>query len=335
MNQSTETKAEESEEIECTRMSFQNFELSEMEDTMSTRRRWEDMELDVLVKIFLSFNIVELTSGVSRVCSSWRLACCDPILWKTIDFTVLQSKFIKIPSPPYVWVAGSFDRTFTRTLKVAFSLSRGIVHCLIFHSDLYMNDNQLAYVAERTPHLKRLVLPAWNRITKGGICKAVRNWPELESLTMPSIKDPGYILEEIAINCNNFSQLKIMGTFDIAFARNIYIFIPKLKVLSLRCSPLYREAVDLILDNLECLEVLNISHCLFVEKLQYPLPPRRLSKEIHEDTVKKASRLSDFFTCQEKPCVLCKLMIIDDGYIRWYKCEEGMWRKDEVSSLAC
>ncbi|PIA35771.1 hypothetical protein AQUCO_03500260v1 [Aquilegia coerulea] len=300
-----------------------------MENTFCSGRRWEEMGLDVLVKIFLSLNIIELTSGVSRVCSSWRLACCDPVIWKIIDFGVMKSNYIKIPAPPYIWVADTSDKFVMRTLKIAMGLSRGNCSCLIIPLDLYLKDAQLIYIAERSPHLKQLVLPTWNRITKSGICAAVRNWKELESLTMPSIRDPPYFLDEIARSCKNFTQLKIMGHFDVLFASTIAERLPNLKVLSLRCSLLYKEALDIILDNLEHLKVLNISHSFLVEK---PPPPatKRILRQLDESIRVKASRLRIFLTCQDEFCVLCQRMITDDGYLRWYKYEKRLWMKDEV-----
>ncbi|XP_010255462.1 PREDICTED: F-box/LRR-repeat protein At3g48880 isoform X1 [Nelumbo nucifera] len=304
-----------------------------MEDGESTERRWEDMEIDIMVKIFKSFNIIELTSGISRVCSSWRLACCDPQLWRTLDLGLLKSNFIKIPSSPYVWVSDSSDKKLMQILKVALGLSGGIVTCLIFHFNLYLKDDHLIYTAERCPRLKRLVLPAWNRVTKIGICKAVRMWKELESLTMPSIGYPPYIMKEISESCKNFTELKIMGTCDTLFASSIVSFLPKLKVLSLRCSMLYKEALILILDCLEHLEVLNISHCLLIE-VPPPPSPKVVLGELDETIKEKASRLREFITCQEDSCIMCQRTINDEGLMRWYKYEEGLWRMDEVRSLA-
>lgn len=78
-------------------------------------------------------------------------------------------------------------------------------------------------------------MPAWNRITKVGICQAIQRWQELESLTMPTIGHPPYIMEEIGRSCKNFTELKIMGSFDQHFASAIFQFLPKLKVLSTAC----------------------------------------------------------------------------------------------------
>ncbi|KAF6133937.1 hypothetical protein GIB67_040701 [Kingdonia uniflora] len=312
-----------------------------MENSNATIRRWEDMELDILVKIFMSFDIYELTSGVSRVCSSWRLACCDPILWKTLDLGLLRSNFIKIPSPPYVWVDAPSDKRLMQLLKIALGLSRGSTTSLIFHFNLYLRDEHLIYAAERyfttygkrCPQLKRLVLPAWNRITKVRICDAVSKWENLESLTMPSIGTPGYIMEKIGACCKNFTQLKVMGPCDVSFATAIANHIPNLKVLSLRCSMLHKEALVIILEQLQQLEVLNISHCLLVEVP--PLPAsKKVFRELDLTIIEKSLRLKQFFTCQDDLCLLCQLTIADDGLLRWYKYEESLWRADEISSLA-
>lgn len=120
-----------------------------MEDTYSAIRRWEDMDIDILVKIFQNLDIFELTSGVAHVCHTWRMAACDPLLWRTLDLSLLKSNFIKIPLEPYVYVDGRSDKTFTRVLKIALNLSRENIVTLIFHYNMYVSDDQLTYTAER------------------------------------------------------------------------------------------------------------------------------------------------------------------------------------------
>ncbi|XP_061997239.1 F-box/LRR-repeat protein At3g48880-like isoform X2 [Rosa rugosa] len=304
-----------------------------MEDGVSAVRRWEDLETDILVKIFQSFDVFELTSGIAHVCSGWRLACCDPLLWKTLDLSMMKSNFIKIPSEPYVYVDDPSDKLLSRLLKISMSLSRGNITTLIFHFNLYVSDDQLTYTAERCPKLKRLVLPGWNRIKKTGICKAISCWKDLESLTMPSIANPPYFIEEIAKNCRNFRELKIMGPCDIFFASTLVAYLPKLKVLSLRCSMLLREALLMILEGLPQLEVLNISHCLLFDLSPSPTS-KKILREIDPFIHDKASRLRRFLTCSQDTCVMCQRTKTDEGLLRWYKYEEGLWKEDEVSSLA-
>ncbi|KAK8656030.1 hypothetical protein V6N13_108589 [Hibiscus sabdariffa] len=304
-----------------------------MEESDRVARRWEDLDIDILVKIFQSFDIYQLTSGIAQVCSSWRMACCDPLLWRTLDLSMMKSNFIKIPLEPYVYVDARSDRTLTRLLKTSLSLSQGNIMTLIFHFNLYVSDDQLTYTAERCPHLRRLVMPAWNRIKKTGICKAIRMWKDLESLTMPSIANPPYLLEEIANNCKNFSELKVMGPFDNFFAATIIMYLPNIRVLSLRCSMLVKDTLISILDELRNLEVLNISHCLLIE-IPPPPAPRRIMRELDQSILEKASRLREFLTCMNDSCSMCQRTRNDEGLMRWYKYEEGVWKADEVSSLS-
>nr|XP_048326337.1 F-box/LRR-repeat protein At3g48880 isoform X2 [Ziziphus jujuba var. spinosa] len=299
-----------------------------MEDCDFAVRRWNDLDIDILVKIFQSFSIFELTSGIAHVCSAWRMACCDPLLWKTLDLSILKSNFIKIPLEPYVYVDGRSDKELTRVLKLSLSLSRRNILTLIFHVNLYVSDDQLTYTAERCPELKRLVLPAWNRIKKSGICKAIQTWKNLESLTMPSIANPPYLMEEISKNCKNFSELKIMGPCEILCASSIVTYLPKLKVLSLRCSMLLKDVLIILLDGLQHLEVLNISHCLLYE-VSPPPAAKRLVRELDHFILERASRLRKFITCMKDTCIMCQRTKNDEGLMRWYKYEEGLWKADE------
>ncbi|KAG8092171.1 hypothetical protein GUJ93_ZPchr0012g20059 [Zizania palustris] len=293
-------------------------------------KRWEDMDTDVLMKIFKELNLVEL-SPVSQVCSLWRLACSDPLIWGTLDFGLLKSNFIQTRASPYIWVDDRSDRRLARILRVAMAISCGNVNCMIFHYNLYMKDEHLHYISERSPHLKRLVMPAWNRITKLGICQAIQRWEELESLTMPTIGHPPYIMEEIGRSCKNFAELKVMGSFDDLFASAIVTHLPKVKVLSLRCSKVTMSALLWLLDQMVNLEVLNISHCLMFEIVTNGR--RQVIHELDDQTLEKASRLREFYYCQSRSCVACQRMMVDEGIMRWYRYEDWFWRRDEVSSL--
>lgn len=123
-----------------------------------------------------------------------------------------------------------------------------------------------------------------------------------------------------------------MGPCEILCATSLVKHLPELKVLSLRCSMLYKDALNIILDGLQQLEVLNISHCLLLEA---PPPAlKRIVKELDHFILEKASRLRKFITCMEDSCVMCQRTRTDEGLMRWYKYEEGLWKEDEVSSLA-
>ncbi|XP_031255645.1 F-box/LRR-repeat protein At3g48880-like [Pistacia vera] len=265
-----------------------------MKEVASAIRRWEDLNTDLLVKIFLCFDVLQLTLGIAQVCNSWHSACRDPLLWKTLDLSMLRSNLIKIPSEPYVYVDECSDKALTRDGQFTYIAEREL------------GSNAPYIVVCRCPHLRRLVMPAWNRIKKDVICKAISTWRSLESLTMPSIVNPPYLIEEIAVNCKNFNELKIMGPFDILFDSMIVKFLPRLKVLSLRCSAIVKDALLLILDDLPNLEVLNISHSLLIEgPLLSPVMPKKIIKKPDKIILEKAARLREFLTCIEHSCIMC------------------------------
>ncbi|GKB41785.1 F-box/LRR-repeat protein, partial [Tanacetum coccineum] len=294
------------------------------------KRKWEDMHNDILVKIFQTIHIVELTPGIGQVCRSWRDAASDPIMWRTLDLSMMKSYYIRMPSYPYIFVGPESDKLVTKVLKNALILSRGNISALFFHVYLFVSEEQFAFTAERCPRLKRLVLPAWDRITRPALYKAISMWKDLESLTMPSISDPFYIMDEISKNCKNFSQLKIMGRFGMSYARALAICLPNLKVLSLRCTMLLRDALIKVLDGLKHLKVLNISHCILVEILQ-PSAPKKVFEELDEEIIRKARHIRQFITCMNDVCVMCKRTRLDKGLLRWFNYEEGIWKEDEVS----
>lgn len=149
---------------------------------------------------------------------------------------------------------------------------------------------------------------------------------------MPSIANPPYLMEEISKNCPNFSELKIMGPCEVLCASSLVAYLPRLKVLSLRCSMLYKTVLIDILNGLQQLEVLNISHCLLLEAP--PPAPRKEVRELDLFILEKASRLRKFLTCMQDSCIMCQRTKTDEGLMRWYKYEEGLWKEDEVSSLA-
>ncbi|XP_031264173.1 F-box/LRR-repeat protein At3g48880-like [Pistacia vera] len=192
-----------------------------------------------------------------------------------------------------------------------------------------------ALVGLRCPHLRRLVMPAWNRIKKDVIYKAIHTWRSLESLTKPSIVNLHYLVKEIAINCKNFNELKIMGPFDVLFASIIVKFLSNLKVLSSRCSAIVKDALLLVLDDLPNLEVLYISHSLLIESPPFSLVmPKKIIKKPDKIILEKAAQLREFLTCIEHSCIMCQRTRSDEGFMRWYKHEEGLWKMDEARSLA-
>ncbi|XP_061997309.1 F-box/LRR-repeat protein At3g48880-like [Rosa rugosa] len=310
-------------------------------DSHITLRRWEGLPSDIVQKILVESDFDDtsgLTSLISRlhcgaVCSAWRSILSDPQLWNTLDLSTMKSDFIYIHVEPDVYVSEKTDSRLNCILKTSLSLSRRNITTLLFNLNLYVPDHLFTYTAERSPKLKRLVMPVWNRISIAGIRKAIASWKDLESLTIGNINSYNYdfLMRQISTNCKNFSELKLIGTCNF-FASALVRYVPKLKVLSLRCSNLLKEDLIAILNGLQDLEVLNISHCVLLNTRPRT---RIILTELDPFILGKAFRLRRFITCMKsESCVMCQRAREDEGIMRWYRYEEGLWKVDEVDSLA-
>lgn len=101
-------------------------------------RYWNDMDHEVLMRIFMTLNIVDFIA-VSCVCSSWTEVCQDYVYWnrRVLDLTKWSSVLIK-SSPKTIQV-----------LKRALYLSCGNIGSLIFNFRLPVGDEILIHVAQR------------------------------------------------------------------------------------------------------------------------------------------------------------------------------------------
>ncbi|XP_070660690.1 F-box/LRR-repeat protein At3g48880-like [Malus domestica] len=277
------------------------------DDSQMSVRRWEDLPPDIWFKI-LSSSSSELTKALVLVrCAAISTAlrsliCNHSVLWATLDFSVMEVE------PVY-----DSPSVLSGVSKALLSLDQGNVTTLV--SSPYLGDDAfITYAAKRCLKLKRLVLPSCFTISDTGIYEAFRCWKDLVSLTIsPDNTNFPYLLEQISSNCKNFSELKLMGTCDRGFASTLVAYLPKLKVLSLRCTKFTSSDLHIILNDLKQLQVLNISHCFWVQ--------------INWIILDKASRLQSFITCMQfDRCIVCRVCHQRD--------KEDRWHEDEVDSLA-
>lgn len=140
-------------------------------------------------------------------------------------------------------------------------------------------------------------------------------------------------MKAIGKHCKNLYELKIMRRFDTDCAETILAYAPNLKVLSLRCNMVHREAMLRLLKEMKHLQVLNISHCLILDHSPNPGFMSVLSK-LDKVILEEASRLEKFMFCKKDSCHICQLQISTNGILFWSRYDEGIWLTDEVSTLA-
>ncbi|KAL3512664.1 hypothetical protein ACH5RR_025381 [Cinchona calisaya] len=268
--------------------------------------KWEEMQRDVLMRIFSTFSLMDLALTVSSVCKSWRPVCYEPSIWKSLDLTEMD-KFFRNPFIPNAWSDHKSSERFWRILKYFVNLSNGNLSTMVFHLFINIGDSHLAYTSRRTPKLKKLVLPRWSRLTEEGYFRAFKVWKGVESLVLPGCNiSPYTMIKLIGKNLKNLSNLKIVfDYFDKSCATAILRFLPKLKALSLKGSVVERKAVEMILDNLNNLEELNLSHC-FIDVTRYYPQYLHIMDPIYKTITRKASRLKKFYVCRRYNCVMCR-----------------------------
>ncbi|BAU03388.1 hypothetical protein VIGAN_UM094000 [Vigna angularis var. angularis] len=123
----------------------------QMENMESTFRKKQkvnnDLIYDILVKIFLSLNVVDVAVA-SLVCKSWNNACRDPSLWNKIDLSRLRSYCFNIPFNK----VGAYRHSslqMNQFLKHLLDLSNGNTTYIIFNFYVYLTNEQFIMVAQR------------------------------------------------------------------------------------------------------------------------------------------------------------------------------------------
>ena len=121
----------------------------QMRNQGSSDRSWNNMDYNILVKIFTTLNFMDIISGVSLVWSSWRSACCDPALWKKLDLSTLSADSNNVLPKPYTLSNVESGKRLTKILNSALNLSRGNVTRLVFNYFISINDEHLVFASER------------------------------------------------------------------------------------------------------------------------------------------------------------------------------------------
>jgi len=100
----------------------------------------QNLFYDILIKIFLKLNVVEL-SVASMVCKSWNEICHNHLLWAKLDLSRLSSNAFNIPLLPGAWRDDLVSKSKLITcLKYALRLRNNNTSCLVFNFFIYLID---------------------------------------------------------------------------------------------------------------------------------------------------------------------------------------------------
>ncbi|XP_004498432.1 F-box/LRR-repeat protein At3g48880-like [Cicer arietinum] len=284
---------------------------------------------DILVRIFMNLNVVEL-SIVSMVSKSWNHISRDPLLWAKLDLSRISPNAFNIPSVPEAWSDTNSSNKLTTLLKYALSLSNYNTTCIVFNYFIYLTDAHLVFVAERTPNLKRLVLPFSGKLSSVGVKTAMKSWRDLQSITITSVVKSRTIFSAIRMYYQDIIELKFTCNFEIRQGELLVKYTPNLRALSLRNVMVNLRALLNILNSLEKLEEVNICHSLIWDRVNGKVE----TYTIHDVRNRvNLSLLQKLIFCQRNRCLMCKNVNNINPRRQPYVHFEDLWHQDEIRSL--
>ncbi|KAL1204049.1 putative F-box protein [Cardamine amara subsp. amara] len=328
--------------------------------------KWENLSRDILGIIFGKLEMMDVTMGASRVCTSWFLAAQNGTLWNTVNlvvshehsffynprvnntkelvvgirmserhYTINITCMYLLPYAPHYRQIKQGQNNLGNLLIEITKLSCTAPRNLFFNFYSYIQDKELVLAAERMPNVEKLVLPMWSSLSENSFRFAFSQWKNLRTLVI--VKNPlntGTLeLQAVGENCTNLTNLKFVGLLDEHLADQIVLHLQVLKRLSLRCSFLYEQGLSRLVNGLKNLEILNLSHSLVVSL--FPHLHFRMVNKI-EDTLSMVSqKIHKLITCPRFfDCGICADWL-HSAWSCWKICKyfELFWQKDEIEEF--
>ncbi|KAL5711701.1 hypothetical protein ACHQM5_013957 [Ranunculus cassubicifolius] len=223
-------------------------------------RKWEDLPIDCLAKIFEGAGTESLIFSLPLVCKNWHTASLDPQCWKVLDFdSVIQSTLQK-----YTSYSLSLVESFHELVKFAVDRSQGIATKVVLGYTDPEYENIMTYISDGCPRLKSLVLYEASEPRDedmGCISKLIKKWKDLEHLSVFCGDHFDEIISEVSDHCSNFASLTTCKEISCADATTIATYLPNIKSLTLSGSRLDRQDLKIILAGCRELEFLDVTHC--------------------------------------------------------------------------
>ena len=161
------------------------------------------------------------------------------------------------------------------------------------------------------------MLPSSYFCTSQGLTRALEFWRSLESLTLEFyFCDCRYnIFQVIGANCKNLITLRLRScVFYHEVAAILAESVPGLKVLTLRCADIEKQAAEVLLDKLENLEELYLSLSPTSSKTPFA-EPRFLPPLKDEAMIQKITKLREFHFCIGY-CMPCIAVTMGESYLQ-------------------
>lgn len=188
--------------------------------------------------------------------------------------------------------------------------------------------------------LKHLVLPRWHGLSSDALQRCLSALGStLESLMIPEIYLPNvHLVKLIGENCPNLKGFKFMTELDEELADSIIAYLPGLKVLSIRGTTIRKNALELLMSEMQNLEVLNLMHSLLIHWLPFSITATYICSDADSIINERFKRPATFLSCHKNKCPNCLFKYwygeCNELDLTWCEYDEDVWRVDEISSLS-
>ncbi|CAH8362869.1 unnamed protein product [Eruca vesicaria subsp. sativa] len=306
---------------------------------------WENMERNILAKIFGMLNVIDIIKGASRVCVSWFLASHDKALWKTIDLSNHKSIISRDPDNLDVL---SDDEEHQYELRNILSeiakFNSSVTTNLVFDYRYYIQEEELAIIAPRMPNVQKLSLPLYRNINDNSLMLTFSQWKNLQTLviTQPGLPYSDANFRAIGENCKSLTSLKLIRPLNNDLAYQIVSYFSNLKNLSLRGTALWSRELLWLVTYHQNLKNLNLLHCLYIDSKGFTrvyYDNNIKSKGLDtENIVQTATQKLDTFIVCPNHCETCnelrgRMQGGWDFYYNYCSLSNEQWKTDEIKEL--
>ncbi|XP_016647189.1 PREDICTED: F-box/LRR-repeat protein At3g48880-like [Prunus mume] len=209
-------------------------------------RRWEDLEMDCLVKVFEKVGMESLLLDVPFACKSWHKATLNPSCWRDLFASEYQ-----------------IDRdrcSVTAFLKFVINRSSG--NATVLKLPKCCTVEAFEFAANVCPGLVTLSLPLKLLDSDNTNLELIGKWKNLEVLSLGACLNLAQILAIIQTHCKNFYGLDLSkGYVDEHHALSIAKLVPNITYLNLKGAKVYHDSLVTLLSGCKDLVMLDARDC--------------------------------------------------------------------------
>ncbi|XP_060179338.1 putative F-box/LRR-repeat protein 23 isoform X1 [Lycium barbarum] len=218
---------------------------------------WLELGEDIWANILHRLGAIEILETAQKVCTTWRLICKDPSMWRVINMWDMFD-----------------DRRQRKLCRHAVDRSQG--ELVEINLDCFANNKLLQYIAQSSGKLKRLRIAGCSFMIRVGLVEAVQKLPLLEELNLTHTAITTVGIEALGRSCPQLKSFVLNNSLDmgsghsdkedernekaLAIAKNL----PTLHHLQLIGNSMTNKGLEAILDGCPHLVSLDLRLCEYI-----------------------------------------------------------------------